>query len=350
MKLDVTLRNLDKKNYKSIKKKITYLMEQHLSPHLAHFNDGIIRLHATVEHEKNDYKVQYHLHLPPRKILVAKDASENLNNALEEALKELARQTQKHTAKISGRESWKRKQRRKRFKLFKADVEALPKEIQQETEQSIVPLLPKLDRYIRQELAYLQANGDLPSNNPSLEDVRDEALLKVKFNWEELEETDDVLYQQLIKAVHEILTEEIIQSQLHADDISLDAELPKDAQDQAEETVGEEMFEFYQPFEHLHIEDIVPDKNSELPEALLEKNAQEVSYQTMANLPTDWRRILLLAYRENMPIDSIAQTIMPMALSDAKQLLNYAEKFMLASLNEKGLGEINQSLLKQLLR
>jgi len=101
-------------------------MKQHLNPHIAHFDDGIIRLHGTVEHEKNDYKVQYHLHLPPRKILVAKDASESLNNALEEALKELARQTQKHVAKISGRESWKRKQRRKRLKHFRSGVQALP--------------------------------------------------------------------------------------------------------------------------------------------------------------------------------------------------------------------------------
>ncbi len=350
MKLDITLRHLGKSQYKSVKKQLKQLVEQHLQPYLNHFNENSIRLHATLNKQKNNYKVQYQLHLPPRKILIAKEISENLNNALEGALKELARQAQKHAAKISGRESWKRKQRRQRLKKFKTDVQALPEITQKQAEESFEPLLKKLESYIRHELAYLQANEDLPSSYPTVEDVRDETLLKVQFKWDELEKDSHTLYQELIKAVHEVLTEELIHTQIHMDDISFDASIPKDAKDQSDDMVGDEISEFYQPFERLHIEDIIPDTSADIPEELLEKNARELSYQTMTNLPTNWRRILVLTHRENLPIDTIAQTIMPMALSDAKQLLDYAEKFMLASLNERGLGNINQAILKQLLR
>ncbi len=350
MKLDVTLRNLDKQQYKATKKQIRQLVDKHLQPHLAHFNEASIGLHVTLEKQKYNFKVRYQLHLPPRKILVAKEASENMNSALEGALKELARQAQKHVAKISGRENWKRKQRRQRLKKLKTDIQTLPEEMQKQVKQSFEPLLEKLERYIRHELTYLQANGDLPSNYPTVEDVRDEALLKVQFKWNELEKDNDALYQALIKAVHEVLTEELIQTQLRADDISLQAEVEKDAKDQAEEMVGEEVSEFYQPFERLHIEDITPDPSADIPNELLEQNAPQVSHQAMANLPIDWRRMLILAHRENIPLELIARNIIPMALSDAQNLLDYAEQFMLSSMRERGLSDVSSAILRQLLR
>jgi len=350
MKLDVSFKNIDKKSLKSIKKDIKRQIKKGLNAHLKRFNDSSIRLHATVEHVKNDYNVSLHLHLPPKKILVAKESADNAHTAIENALKDLSRQAEKHIAKVSGRENWKRKERRKRLKQYRAELPALPEETQKNVDQAVDSLLPKLERYIQHELTYLQANSDLPPGYPTVEDVRDEALLKVQLKWDELDNTDDALYQALIKAVHEVLTEEVIQSQLHSDDISLESPVPKDAKQQAEEMVGEEMFEFYQPFERLHIEDIIPDKNAEIPEELLEKNAQEISYQTMASLPNDWRRMLVLAHRENVPIETIAETIMPMALSDAKRVLDYAEQFMLASLSERGLGQINQDILQKLIK
>ena len=350
MKLDISFKNIDKKSLKKIKKDVKRQMKKSLKAHLKRFDDSLTRLHATVEHAKNVYNVSLHLHLPPKKILVARESAENAHTAIENALKDLTRQAEKHIAKISGRENWKRKERRKRLKQYQAELPSLPEASQKEASQAVESVLPKLERYIQHELTYLQANGDLPSSYPTVEDVRDEALLKVQLKWDELDKTDDALYQELIKAVHEVLTEEIIKSQIHADDISLESAVPEDAMQQAEDMVEEEMYEFYQPFERLHIEDIIPDKNAEIPEALLEQNAQEISYQTMANLPNDWRRLLVLAHRENLPIETIAKTIMPMALSDAQQVLDYAEQFMLASLRERGLGQINKDLLDKLIK
>jgi len=351
MKVDITLRQSDKKEYKYVKKTVKKLMKKNLKPRLKHFNDNLIRLHTTIDHIKNEYNVLYHLHLPPKKILVAKESSDNLHHALEEAMKDLERQVEKHVAKISGRENWKRKQRRNRIKQYKVDLPTLVDGNTKEAVTKVIePLLPKLDRYIKHELTYLQANGDLPSNYPTVEDIRDEAMLKVQFKWDELEKENEKLYQELIKAINKVLTEEVIQSQLDADNISLDSDVPKDAMQQAEEMVGEEVGEFYQPFERLHIEDIIPDQASDIPEELIEQNAPELSYQTMANLPNDWRRMLILAHRENMPVETIAKTIMPMALSDAQKILDFAEQFMLASLSDRGLKAIDISMLQKLLK
>jgi ribosome-associated translation inhibitor RaiA/DNA-directed RNA polymerase specialized sigma24 family protein len=349
MNLDISFKNVDKKSFKSIKKDIKRQMKKGLKAHLKYFNDSVIRPHATVEHTKSGYSVTLHLYLPPKKILIAKESADNVHSAIENAIKDLSRQAERHIAKISGRESWKHKQRRKRIKQYQVDLPSLSEKAQKDVDHVFESLLPKLERYIRHELTYLQSNGDLPSSYPTLEDIRDEALLKVQFKWNELTKTNDELYQALIKAVHEVLTEEIIQSQLHADDISLESEVPEDAMQQAEDMVGEDMFEFYQPFEHYHLEDIIPDKSAEIPDELLAQHAPEISYQIMANLPNDWRRILLLSYRENMTIENIAKTIMPMALTDAQQLLNFSEQFMLARLGERVVGTINKSLLRKLL-
>ncbi len=355
MKLDISFKNVDKKSLKSIKKDVKQQMKQSLKAHLKRFNDSLIRLHATIEHAKHDYNVSLHLHLPPKKILVSKESAEKAHSAIEKAIKDLSRQAEKHVAKISGRENWKRKERRKRLKQYQAEIPTIAESIQQDASQIIEPLLPKLGRYIQHELAYLQANGDLPSSYPTVEDVRDEALLKVQLKWDEwdrdeIDKTGDRIYQALIKAVHEVLTEEVIQTQLHADDVSIESSLPEDAMQQAEDMVEEDMYEFYQPFERLHIEDIIPDQTAEIPETLLAQNAQEMSYQTMTSLPNDWRRMLVLVHRENIPVETIAKTIMPMALSDAQQLLDYAEQFMLASLRERGLGQFNKDLLQKLIK
>ncbi len=350
MKLDVTVKHGDKKSYKPTKKTLKRLVQQHLEPHLQAFNPNHMRLHASVEKIKKDYQVLLHLNVPPRKVLVAKETAENLQTAIEAAIKDLSRQAEKHAAKIRGREQWKRKQRRQRIKQYEAKLASQLPEIKDDVKKSIEPLISRLEKYIKQELTFLQANGDLPSNYPTVEDVRDEALLQVQLKWDALENWDEDLYQALIKAVNEVLTEEVIQNQLHENDISLEAEPAKDAKEQAEAMVEEEISEFYQPFERLHIEDLIPDNGEPLPDELVDQNVREVGYQTLASLPSQWRRLVVLNHQEQIPLEKIAKKIMPQPLSELQNLLNSAEQFMLATLHERGFTSIDKSLLDKLFR
>lgn len=350
MKLDVSYRNINKESHKSTRDKIKEIVERHLAPHLESFNVSQLRLHATVEKQKLDYQITLRLHVPPKKILVAKESNENINMAIMDAVAELARQAERHHAHVSGREQWKRKQRRQRMRNMEAEVPTvLPSDKEKEALQSVTPLLPRIERYIRHELAFLRANGDLLPNYPTLADIRDEALIQLKIRWSDLDSKDEALYQELLKIVHQIIEKEVEQTRLHARDESIEARVEKDAMDEAEEMVQEEINEFYQPFEVQHVEDLLPDDSVPLPEELVESNAREASYQIMSHMPSNWRRVMMLVYQEQLPIDSIAQNILSFSIAEAEQLLQQAESFMLDSLTERGVPNVNKETLLKLL-
>ncbi len=360
MKLDVSYRNIKKDLHKSTRKKIKELVERHLEPHVSAFNPSHLRLHATIEKTKNDYRTVLRLHLPPKKILVAKANNEQVTTAIAEAIEELARQAKRHYAHVSGREQWKRKKRRQRMKQLKADIPAIETAtpVTESTDKaktdtantSVEALLPRLERYIRHELTFLRANGDLLSTYPTLEDIRDEALIQLKVNWDKLNSNDETLYQELIKTVHEIIQKEVEQTRLHENDISIEEEIPEDAIDQSEDMVEEEMFEFYHPSEVQHIEDLLPDTHADDPEKVAEAEAREASYQVMSNMPAQWRRILVLVYQEGLPVGFIAKNILSFSTEQAQVLLEKAETFMVDSLTERGHTNVTKESLPILLK
>ncbi len=356
MKLDISFRHINKESYQSTRNKLKQIMQKHLEPHVASFNASQLRLHATIEKQKLNYRVVLRLHLPPKKVLVARAEHESMSGALIEAVDEIARQAKRHHAHISGRAQWKRKQRRQRLKGLQAEIATvLPSEKQKLAEQVVTPLLPRIENYIRHELTYLRANGDLLPSYPTLTDIRDEALIQLKFRWDDLESKDETLYQELLKSVHSVLQHEVEQTRLHSKDESTEAFIPKDAMDQAEEMVGEESTEFFQPFEALHIEDLLPDTHETLPEDITDNaeannQAREACYQVMGNMPAKWRHIIVLVYQQGVSVDDISQNVLSFPLDEAQRLLQQAEAFMLDSLYERGHDNINTEALVRLLK
>ncbi len=353
MKSDISFHNINKDSHEAIRTKIEKLVDRHLSAHIAAFNPSQLQLHTTVEKLKNDkYKVVFRLHLPPKKILVAKEVNEQINTAIIEAIEELAHQATRHQAKISGREQWRRKDRHKRIKTMQAKVATtLPTEAEQKSaDDALIALLPKIDDYIAHELAYLWANGDLMDSYPTLEDIRDEAIIQVKINWDNFDKNEALLYQELIKIVHDIIQKEIEQTKLHEEDISIEAEIPKDAMDQAEDMVEEEIHEFYHPSEVQHIKDLLPDSTAVDPKELTEYGARSSCYQILCNMPAQWRRILIMIYREGLPIGFIAKNILSYSKEDTESLLDKAETFMLDSLAERNHNDLKKNDLGRLLK
>ncbi len=350
MKLNISYRNINKESRKSLKKKMKEMIELHLEPYLAGFNEGQLRLHATIEHKKRDYYISLRLHVPPKKVLISKEHNENINTAINEAISELARQVERHHARVSGREQWKRKERRKRIKAMQSKISTvIPINEEKQVEDNLKPLLPRIEQYIQRELEFLQASGDLLTNYPSMEDIRDEALIQLKLDWNKLDNANDDLYQQLIKITHQIIEKEVEQTKLYANDTSLEAEPTKDAIDTAESMVEEEISEFYQPFEVLHVEDLLADENAEQPDKQIENHARSTCYQVMTYMPTNWRRIIILTHQEQLPIDYIVQHILPISLDEANNLLQQAEQFIIDSLIEKGMLNASKHSLRQLL-
>ncbi len=268
MKIDITYRNINKESHESTRSVIEQNTDRHLTPKLAAFNVGHLEMHVTVEHTSNDdYCVTYRLHLPPKKILVAKECNHDLRTSIQEVTSELTRQVKRHRAHVSGKQNWKRKGRNKRIEALFEEIQQLqPMVERQHVEKTIAPLQPRLEQFIRHELTYLRSNGDLLPDYPSLADIRDEAVVRLHIDWHQLDGTDESLYKKLLKETTHILSQEIEQMRISANQVSLDDKVPPDAMDQAESMVGEESEEFYQPDEVLHIQDLIPDTHAVKPE------------------------------------------------------------------------------------
>ncbi len=347
MKIDISYRNINKESHESTRQYVRQLVQRHLDQELSAFNPSQLRLHVMVEHEKLQYRVTLRLHLPPKKILVAREANENIRTALQEAVHELARQAKRHQAHISGREQWKRKARRRELETLKSEVGSL-EPAPPEMEVTLASLLPRLEGFIRHELTYLRANGDLPERYPSIADVRDEVFLTLQSQWNELDHSAHALYQTALKTTHAVLKREVAQAQAHSEEISLEARPPADAEDQAEAMVQEENKEFYQPDEYLHIEDLIPDQEVASPEERLEAEAAEVCYQLLGELPIQWRRVVMLVERESLTPAEVAENVLDLTVDEVKNILEKAEAYLRAHLDEQGYAQCQlQTLLKR---
>ena len=344
MNIDITFRNIGKDAHASTRAFLEQLVERHLQPHVAAFNTDHLKLHVTVEHLKNSYSVTCRLHLPPRKVLVSHAKGDHLRTVFQEAIEELSRQSERHRAHISGREQWKRKSRRQRLRKMKEKISGSARQPAQ-AETTLAELMPRLTSYVRHELTYLRANGDLLQDYPSVTDICDEAFVSLQSRWNELQHTQEALYQLLLKAVHEILEKEVAQSHLQNETVSLDAEVEPDAMDQAEAMVEEESGEFFQPDETLHIEDLIPDTRLDTPEQQMEAEALDTCYQLLGNLPIQWRRAFILVYREHIDPADVARQIMDIDEEGLLTMLDYAQAFMLAHFHETGLDSYNPSYL-----
>ena len=338
MKIELTQRNINRDAYDSTRAFIRELADRHLEPHLRSFKASERRLHVTVEHEKLDYRAVMRLHIPPKKILIAHASDENIRVALQKAIEELSRQADRHQAQISGRQAWKRKQRHSKLKQLQSavsDLQIAPVP----TETTLAMLIPRIESWLRQEMTYLRATGDLQETYPHIAEVRDEVYLELQARWDKLDHDEQTLYPEMLKQAHQILEREIASNKVHENDLSLESSAPEDAMDQAEDMVEEEFEEFFQPDEILHIEDLLPTPATGDTELTEEEQAISTSYRLMAFMPIHWRRILLLTYRESLSPRQIADSILSTDVTTVERMLKHAEDFLLTHLQEHGLEE-----------
>ncbi len=350
MKINITYRNMNRESYESTRVAIEQTVERHLAPRLAAFDVGHLELHATVEHTStHSYCVTYRLHLPPKKILVAKECNDNIRTAIQEVTSELTRQAKRHRAHISGQQHWNRKGRRQRLQKLYQDISNLEPEVKQSVEQSITPLQPRLEHFIKHELAYLRANGDLLPDYPRLADIRDEAVARLHIDWKDLKGSDETLYRKLLREVTQIINQEIEQTRVTSEQLSLDDTLSPDAIDQAEAMIEEDQGEFYQPDEVLHIQDLIPDTHARSPELNID-GYHDHFYRYLGGLPIQWRRTVLLVHREGLSTEEVARHILSTTPEEVEQMIDLADAYMYERMKDAGFEAPRKKTIKLLLQ
>lgn len=351
MKIDITYRNVNKESHQSTRQAIEEHVERHLTPKLTAFDVGQLDMHATVELAKpGHYKVIYRLHLPPRKILVAKDKDDKLLTAIQKVTTELTRQAKRHRAQVNGRQNWKRKGRDKRLEdIYMGVDQTMQAPVKQRVQEQVSPLQPRIEEFIRHELTYLRSNGDLLPDYPRMADIRDEAVARLHVDWSQLDGSDEALYRKLLREVTYVLTQEVEQTRINAEQLNIDATIMPDAMDQAESMVEEENGEFYQPDEVLHIQDLIPDTHVEDPEVTAD-GYHDHFYSILAGLPIQWRRSALLVHKEGLSVQEVADHVLHKSDAEVSKMLHLADSYMYERLKEAGFEPPLENTIGEFLR
>ncbi len=305
MKINVSYKQIAGPARGEVERRVNDWFEQHLRPLLDAMGASGMAVHLALRHDAGGYRAKLHMHVPPKKILVAQGRDASLEVALKTVLERLRRELKRYRERIQHQDAYKRKARRRRLREQKNRVAGLDVVTIDAVNEAIEALRPRLERVIRRELAYLRSQGDLPADSPTLEDVLDEVVLEVKGRWQGPVERE-LLYLELLKAMHQTLVREVAESRAYGDLASLEGPPPEDAEDQAEAMVGEEQTEFWQPDEMLRLEDVLPDEE-ETPEDEVE-GLEEIAYllELLRHLPVRWRRALLLHRFDGIPVRELS--------------------------------------------
>lgn len=338
MKLNIHLEGIASAEQENVKALIKERIKHHMEPYLN--NSGALNSETAVVVTKqaagaDEWEIRLRTYLPPKAILVARSQADKLEHAIEAALSNLLEKVESHIARVRRQESSKRRSRRSRLKKLKKQQDALSAGSLNDARSMIDKLLPKLKRTVKRELTFLRSQGDLPPNYPTIQDVVNEVVAAVIAAWKPGMNSQEA-YLRLLKEMHEVLDKEVQASRTFGEMVSFEEQAPIDPTDQAENMVGEEFYEFWQPDELLRIEDVIAGEASEIPE-IGTRDDQRVGYtlRLLKDLPIAWRRALMLHELEDIAEEELTR-ILGVDLPTVSSRITQADHYVRARLMEAG--------------
>jgi len=170
--------------------------------------------------------------------------------------------------------------------------------------------LPSLYRFARHELAYRRNEGALLPGELAVEDVVDAVMLRA---WNE-SAADPKRRRSAawwIRLATEFLDAESARSTADRETTRhLEEDVPETPPAEEVSTLGEEILDFYQPDEDWKLEDLIPDVESDDPEARAESDeVRDRARAALAEMPAEWRRALLLHLTEDLGPAELAHAL-----------------------------------------
>jgi ribosomal subunit interface protein len=296
---------------------------------------GFLRLFV----DENAARKLYHVSLTcdvPGRMLAAREERHDAEEAVREAFVEIERQLEKHKETLSHSYHYKRPARREELRREKA--EAVPAE---ERERELFSTLAErhlknLYNFVRREIAYYLATGDLPPGEITAEDVVDATLLRAYHEFVK-DQTRREIRSWLIGLAVEKVEAEVKRSKVgRARGVHIEEDIPETPPAEEVSTLGDEIMDYYQPDEDQKLEDIIPDMTAPTPEQILEsRELQRYINRTLATLPRVWRRAFALHYVGGVPVAEIARMTRD-AESEVERHLEYARAYLRQRLREDG--------------
>lgn len=266
---------------------------QKISKALHTFSSEVVDLDVTVAKltRGSQYQTSMLLTIPQRSIRV-EEIEDNPTSSIVRAFAELRRRINRFKSQLTRERLW----RREPLRTWTEDVG----DTSQVLGNSINQNLEKIENYIRRELYHNVVTGILPPGHVEPHALVDDVFLEVTSNIHSRPPSVSV-EQWMFQIARERIRELLEELEKRRDDAHID-ELAQ-ASDQWED----ELLNFYQPDESLHIEDLVRDDKSADPEQLLEREEVEERLQeAIALLPDSVRESFVLFAVEGFTSDEVA--------------------------------------------
>lgn len=334
MKLQMTYKNLERELLDPLLRQLAARLEQQV----ADFPQDAVLLHGTLEKHpsRSLYRAALVLNLP-RRTLTAQEEHTSAQRTVEKAFAEIERQLKKYKSLLRREHLWKRPARRETVRLA-TELAAVPL---QEAERAlfrdlVLANLKKLYNFIRREMAYYVATGELLPGELRIEDVVDGVVLQAAQEFSQRPANLDVSNWLLKLALHYMAAEIQRLKEERGQTVSVEEDIPETPPEEAVVTQGDEIYDFYQPDEDLRLEDVLPDPFVPTPEQILEsRDLQRYINQTLAELPRPWRNAFVLYYVEGLSVLEVA-LVTGQTEVEVQHYLEYAREFLRQKVVESG--------------
>jgi len=190
--------------------------------------------------------------------------------------------------------------------------------------------LEKVYRYVRHELAYFHAVGDLAPTDVSAEDVVDTAVLRAYGEFVRDPRVGRNIRGRLIRHAREYIEAEARRRSVErAHTVSLEQDVPDVPPEEWVTTMGEEREYFYQPDEDLKLEDLVPDFDVPPPDDADRTEVERCVGRALAAMQRSWRWALLF-YADGLRGAELANAI-GKSEAEARRILEDARRYLRAT-------------------
>lgn len=177
-------------------------------------------------------------------------------------------------------------------------------------EQLIDRHVPFLAEYVRRAMEHFQATGELDAEAVPSEAIMDETVMRAMSEYRTNPPISSV-EDWLVRLADDVFKQRIEQEQQRRESAvqqeqPVEQRLSRVSPEQRGSAVEDEMYNWYQPDEKLHWEDIVPDPHVPSPEEIVARRQfQQEIEQIIATLPKRWRDVFVLHIIEDFTLEQV---------------------------------------------
>jgi DNA-directed RNA polymerase specialized sigma24 family protein len=205
--------------------------------------------------------------------------------------------------------------------------------------QNFFPLmgrhLSSLYHFVRHQLRYLEAVGDLMPGELAPEEVVDAVVARA---YEEFPAAPSgrALRRRLVQLAREQLAAEVgrLKSWRERTPVRTEDDVPETPPEQSVRALGDEILDFHEPDEDLKVEDIIEDLDVETPEEIAATHEVQACVDAaLAGLPAEWRRAILLHHVDGLEGDELARAL-GQSREESARMLEHARAYVRERLTE----------------